>query len=86
MEIQLLCRPELDFEVPGLLEMSFSLPWSPFQKLERIRRLMSGGGAQKNLSGLGVPPLVAKMVIGTATGYDPKGQLLADVWEQDSEL
>ena len=48
---------------------------------------MSGGGTpRKNLSGLGGPPLVATMLIGTATGYDPKGQLLADVGEQDSEL
>ena len=45
-----------------------------------------GGTLLEILSGLGVPPLVAKMLIGTATGYAPKGQLLADVWEQDSEL
>ena len=38
------------------------------------------------LSGLGVPTLVAKMLIGTATGYGPKAQHLADVWEQSSEL
>ena len=48
---------------------------------------MSGGGTpRKILSGLGVPLLVAKMLIGTGTGYAPKGQLLADVWEQASEL
>ena len=45
-----------------------------------------GGTLLEILSGLGVPPLVAKMLIGTATGYDPKGQLLADVWGQSSEL
>ena len=48
---------------------------------------MAGGGTpRENLSGLAGPPLVAKMLIGTATGYAPKGQRLADVWEQDSEL
>ena len=47
----------------------------------------SGGGTPLEiLSGLGVPPVVAKMLIGTATGYGPKGQPLADVWGQDSEL
>ena len=33
------------------------------------------------LSGLGVPTLVAKMLIGTATGYGPKAQHFADVME-----
>ena len=48
---------------------------------------MSGGGTPLEiLSGLGVPPFVAKMLIGTATGCASKGQPLADVWEQDSEL
>ena len=41
-----------------------------------------GGTPRKNLSGLAGPPLVAKMLIGTGTRYDPKGQPLADVWEQ----
>ena len=48
---------------------------------------MSGGGTLLEiLSGLGGPPLVAKMLIGTAAGYGPKAQHLADVWKQSLEL
>ena len=63
--------------------MSF---FSLFQKFHRFLRLVGGGTLLEILSGLEVLPFVAKMLIGTATGYDPKRQLLADVWEQDSEL
>ena len=48
---------------------------SPFWKLERSRRLMSRGRGtlSKILSGQVGPPLVARMlIVGTATGYDPK--------------
>ena len=67
-----------------------NVTFSPLEPLPKIGANLEahkwGGTPRKNLSGLGVPTLVAKMLIGTATGYAPKGQLLADVWEQDSEL
>ena len=68
--------------------MSFFSLLEPLPKIgTNLEAHESGGGTpRENLSGLGVPPPVAKMLIGTGTGYDPKGQLLADVWEQDSEL
>ena len=67
--------------------MSFFSPLEPRPKTgANLEAHKSGGGTLLEiLSGLGVPTLVAKMLIGTATGYDPKVQLLADVWEQDSE-
>ena len=70
------------------LQMSLFLPWNPFQKSDRIWTLLPGGGGTplEILSGLGGPPLVAKMLIGTGTGYGPKAQHLADVCEQSSEL
>ena len=45
-----------------------------------------GGPPEKLDRIIGGPPLVAKMLIGTGTRYDPKGKPLADVWEQASEL
>ena len=64
--------------------------FSPLEPLPKIGTNLEsrkwGGTPRENLSGLGVPTLVAKMLIGTGTGFDPKGQPLADVWGQDSEL
>ena len=65
--------------------------FSPLEPLSKIGAVLEahkcgGGTPRKNLSGLAGPPSVAKMLIGTATGYGPKAQHLADVWEQSSEL
>ena len=64
--------------------------FSPLEPLPKIGANLEahrwGGDPEKNLSGLAGPPSVAKMLIGTATGYGPKAQHLADVWGQSSEL
>ena len=64
--------------------------FSPLEPLPKIGANLEahewGGTLLEILSGLGVPTLVAKMLIGTATGYGPKAQHFADVWKQSSEL
>ena len=44
VKIELPCRRELGFEGSGRSKCHFFLPWNPFQKSERIWRLIGGGG------------------------------------------
>ena len=86
VKIELPCRRELGFEGPGRSKCHFFSLGTPSKNRSEFGRSWLGGTPLEILSGLGGPTLVAKMLIGSATGYGPKGQPLADVWEQSSEL
>ena len=88
VKIELPCGRGLDFESPSRSKCHFfSLGTLSKNWRDPGGSCHWGGGTLLEiLSGLRGPPFVAKMLIGTATGYDTKRQLLADVWEQDSEL
>ena len=87
VKIELPCRRELGFEGPGRSKCHFFSLGTPSKNRSEFGGSFLGGGTPLEiLSGLGGPPLVAKMLIGTATGYGPKAQHLADVWKQSSEL
>ena len=84
VKIELPCRRELGFDGPGRSKcrfFSFGASSKNYTDLESS--WVEGGTPRKNLSGLGGPTLVAKMLIAS---YGPKAQHLADVWEQGSEL
>ena len=87
VKIELPFRRELGFEGPGRSKCHFFSLGTPSKNRSEFGGSCPGGGTPLEiLSGLGGPPLVAKMLIGTATGYGPKAQHLADVWKQSSEL
>ena len=61
-----------------------NVTFSPLEPLPKIRSILEahhrwggGGTPWENLSGLGVPPLVSKMLIGTGTALRPKRTTLA---------
>ena len=74
MKIEPPHRRELNFEGPGPSECHFFCLGAPSENGNDFGGSWPAGWGtpRENLSGLGVPPLVSKMLIGTGTALRPK--------------